>query len=83
MVPAGFFTDYYMTLPKGRADKLAVAITAAEPLTAPVTKGQRVGMLRVSYEGKQVAEFPMVALEDVPLGNLFGRAWDTVRLWFK
>jgi len=83
MVPAGFFTDYYMTLPKGRADKLAVAMTAAEPLTAPVTKGQRVGMLRVSYEGKQVAEFPMVALEDVPLGNLFGRAWDTVRLWFK
>ena len=83
IVPAGFFTDYYMTLPKGRADKLAVAMTAAEPLTAPVTKGQRVGMLRVSYEGKQVAEFPMVALEDVPLGNLFGRAWDTVRLWFK
>ena len=82
-VPAGFFADNYMTLPKGRADKLAVAMTAAEPLTAPVTKGQRVGTLRVSYEGKQIADFPMVALQDVPLGSFFGRAWDTVRLWFK
>jgi hypothetical protein len=30
-----------------------------------------------------VGEYPLVALEDVPLGNLLGRAWDTVRLWFK
>lgn len=82
-VPAGFFADHYMTLPKGRADKLAVAMTAAEPLTAPVTKGQKIGTLKVSYEGKPVAEFPMVALQDVPLGSMFGRAWDSVRLWFK
>ncbi len=28
-------------------------------------------------------EFPLVALADVPRGNVFGRAWDTIRLWFK
>jgi D-alanyl-D-alanine carboxypeptidase (penicillin-binding protein 5/6) len=30
-----------------------------------------------------MAEFPLVALADVPAANVFGRAWDTVRLWFK
>ena len=25
----------------------------------------------------------LVALEEVPLASLFGRAWDTIRLWFK
>ncbi|HZQ63479.1 MAG TPA: D-alanyl-D-alanine carboxypeptidase, partial [Casimicrobiaceae bacterium] len=75
--------DRYMTLPKGRADRLSVAMTATEPLTAPVTKGQRVGTLKVSFESKPIAEFPLVALQDVPLGSFFGRVWDTMRLWFK
>jgi len=25
----------------------------------------------------------MVALQDVPSASVLGRAWDTVRLWFK
>ena len=32
---------------------------------------------------RQMAELPLVALADVPAANIFGRAWDTVRLWFK
>ena len=40
-------------------------------------------MVKVALDGKPVAEFPLVALEEVPPANLFGRAWDTVRLWFK
>ncbi len=82
-VPAGFIAEHYMTLPKGRTDKLALSMTAVEPLTAPVTKGQRVGVVKVAFEGRPVTEFPLVALQDVPLGNIMGRAWDTVRLWFK
>jgi hypothetical protein len=30
-----------------------------------------------------MAEFPLVALADVPAANMLWRAWDTVRLWFK
>jgi D-alanyl-D-alanine carboxypeptidase (penicillin-binding protein 5/6) len=30
-----------------------------------------------------LAEFPLVALADVPAASMLGRAWDTVRLWFK
>jgi D-alanyl-D-alanine carboxypeptidase (penicillin-binding protein 5/6) len=82
-VPAGFLADRYLTLPKGKADKLAVTMQAEEPLVAPVARAQRVGTLKVSLEGKPMAEFPMIALEDVPLASFLGRSWDSIRLWFK
>jgi D-alanyl-D-alanine carboxypeptidase (penicillin-binding protein 5/6) len=82
-VAAGFAVDRFVTLPKGKAEKLALTMTATEPLLAPVTKGQAVGTVKVALEGSPVAEFPLVALADVPSGNVFARAWDTVRLWFK
>ena len=82
-VPAGFLADRYLTLPKGKADKLAVTMQAEEPLVAPITRAQRVGTVKVSLEGNPMAEFPMIALEDVPLASFLGRAWDSIRLWFK
>jgi len=82
-VPAGFLADRYLTLPKGKADKLAVTMQAEEPLVAPISRAQRVGQVKVSLEGKPVAEFPMIALEEVPLASFFGRSWDSIRLWFK
>ena len=79
---AGFFADQYLTLPKGKAAALQLTMTASEPLVAPVVQGQRVGTVRVGLEGKMLAELPMVALTDVPAANVFGRGWDTMRLWF-
>ena len=70
-VPAGFLADRYLTLPKGKADKLAVTMSAQEPLVAPIARAQRVGTVKVALDGKQVAEFPMIALEDVAAGELF------------
>lgn len=82
-VPAGFLADRYLTLPKGKADKLAVTMQAEEPLVAPIARAQRVGLVKVALDGKPMAEFPLIALEEVPPASFFGRAWDTVRLWFK
>lgn len=82
-VAAGFAEDRRVTLPKGKAEKLALSMTATEPLVAPVAKGQRVGTVTVSFDGAPMAEFPLVALDDVPAASMLGRAWDTVRLWFK
>jgi len=82
-VPAGFLADRYLTLPRGKADKLTLTMQAQEPLVAPVTRAQAVGTVKVALEGKPLAEFPLIALEEVPQGNLFARAWDTVRLWFR
>jgi len=82
-VPAGFLADRYLTLPKGKADKLVLTMDAQETLVAPIARAQRVGTVKVALEGKPVAEFPLIALEEVPAAGIFGRAWDTIRLWFK
>jgi D-alanyl-D-alanine carboxypeptidase (penicillin-binding protein 5/6) len=82
-VSAGFVADQYVTLPKGQAQKLKLTMEAAEPLVAPVTRGQRVGAVKVALEGKPLGEFPLLALDDVAPASFFGRMWDTVRLWFK
>ena len=82
-VPVGFVADQYVTLPKGEAKNLKLAMETVEPLVAPVARGQRIGAVKVSLDGKSIAEFPLVTLDQISPANLFWRAWDTVRLWFK
>ncbi|MEO6748731.1 MAG: D-alanyl-D-alanine carboxypeptidase family protein [Casimicrobiaceae bacterium] len=81
-VGAGFVANRYVTLPKGRAAELKLAMHATEPLMAPVKSGQRVGTVDVRLDDKSIAQFPLIALADVPAAGFFGRAWDSVRLWF-
>ena len=38
-VAAGFLADQYLTLPKGKAAKLELTLTASEPLLAPIVRG--------------------------------------------
>jgi serine-type D-Ala-D-Ala carboxypeptidase (penicillin-binding protein 5/6) len=80
---AGATADVYVTVPKGEAGKLQADTVSQQPLSAPVAQDERVGTLRVTLEGKPIAEFPLVALEPVGPAGLLGRAWDTLRLWIK
>ena len=82
-VKTGFRGDIVITVPKGEAEKLKAELVSQQPLVAPVAQGQRVGTLRVSFEGKPLAEHPLIALEAVGRAGIFGRAWDTLRLWLK
>ena len=82
-VKTGFKGDIVVTVPKGEAEKLKAELLTQQPLLAPVSEGQRVGTLRVTYDGKLLGEYPLVALETVAAAGLFGRAWDTLRLWIK
>jgi D-alanyl-D-alanine carboxypeptidase (penicillin-binding protein 5/6) len=80
---AGFRGELVVTVPKGEAGKLKAELLAHAPLLAPIAEGQRVGVLRVTLEGKQVGEYPVVALEGIAAAGIFGRAWDTLRLWLR
>jgi D-alanyl-D-alanine carboxypeptidase (penicillin-binding protein 5/6) len=82
-VKAGFKNDIVITVPKGEAEKLKAELLTQQPLVAPIAQGQRVGTLRVSHDGKPIGEYPLVALEAVGVAGVFGRAWDTLRLWIK
>ncbi|MSQ53931.1 MAG: D-alanyl-D-alanine carboxypeptidase [Betaproteobacteria bacterium] len=80
---AGFRSDLAVTVPKGTAERLKVEVVSHSPLVAPIAQGQRVATLRVSLDAKPVGEYPLVALEAVPVAGFLGRAWDTLLLWFK
>ncbi len=80
---AGVLRDLFVTVPKGEADKLKAELLSEQPLIAPVAQGQKVGTLRVTLDGKPLADYPVVALESVGIAGWLGRAWDSFRLLFK
>jgi len=82
-VKVGFDRAIMISVPKGDADKLKADLLAQQPLVAPVAQGQRVGVLRLTLDGKPVGEYSLLALEPVGVAGMLGRAWDTLRLWMK
>ena len=74
----------YVAVPKGEGEHLKTLVERTDPLVAPLTKGQRVGSLKVTTaSGTAIATIPLTVLEEVPQAGLFGRAWDAIRLWIK
>jgi serine-type D-Ala-D-Ala carboxypeptidase (penicillin-binding protein 5/6) len=81
-VKAGFTADLIIAVPKSYVAKVQNEFVAEPTLIAPIEVGQKLGSLKVSVDGKPYAEYPVVALEEVPLAGFFGRLIDTIRLWF-
>jgi len=82
-VKIGFLNDVLVTVPKGVAAKMKPVLERKDPLVAPLAKGSRVGTLKMMVDGKPMLQVPVVALEEVGQATLFGRAWDSMRLWIK
>jgi serine-type D-Ala-D-Ala carboxypeptidase (penicillin-binding protein 5/6) len=83
VVNVGFLDDLVLSLPKGLAEKFKVQLISQQPLLAPVQQGQRVATLRLMFDDKVWGEYPVVALESVPVAGIFGRAWDSLKLWLQ
>lgn len=81
-VKAGYADDRYETVAKGTGSQFKTEIILQSKLTAPLAKGMKIGVAKVSYNGKPVSEIPVVALEEVLQSGFFARLIDTVRLWF-
>jgi D-alanyl-D-alanine carboxypeptidase (penicillin-binding protein 5/6) len=74
----------FVTVPRGQGSQMRTVVERTDPLVAPLAAGQRVGTLKVTtVSGAPVAALPLVVLEPVPLAGIFGRAWDSIRLWIK
>jgi D-alanyl-D-alanine carboxypeptidase (penicillin-binding protein 5/6) len=82
-VKIGFPNDVLVTVPKGVAGKMKPVLKRNDPLVAPLAQNSRVGTLQMVVDGKPLLELPVVALETVDQASIFGRAWDSVRLWLK
>ena len=72
-----------VALPAGSAAKIKTSISRADPLLAPLVKGQQTAVLKVSMDDQPMLDVPLVALEGVAQAGLLGRVWDAMRLWIK
>jgi D-alanyl-D-alanine carboxypeptidase (penicillin-binding protein 5/6) len=81
-VKAGFDRDLYISVPRGQGDRVKANLTSQKPLLAPIAQNQKVGSMHVTVDGREVAVLPVLALEGIETAGVFGRAMDTVRLWF-
>ena len=82
-VAIGFRNERFVTLPKGRKNQLKATVETRQPLLAPVSAGQPLGELKLTLNGQPYARFTLVALESVPLANVFSRGWDSIQLLLK
>jgi D-alanyl-D-alanine carboxypeptidase (penicillin-binding protein 5/6) len=82
-IKIGFAKDVLVTVPKGVAARMKPVLERKDPLVAPVALGSRVGTLKMMVDGKPMLELPVVALEEVTQASIFGRAWDSMRLWIQ
>jgi len=72
-----------VAVPTGSGAKLKTQVVRTDPLVAPVTKGQNVGVVKVLAGEQVVVEVPLLALEAVEQSGIVGRAWDSIRLWIR
>ncbi len=77
-IQLGSLRDVWVTLPIGRYATLKSSVVLA-PLTLPLKRGQGVGTLVLSADGKEVAQVPLVALQAVDKAGWFGTLWNKVR----
>ena len=67
-----------VTIPRGAYDKLDATMDIDKDIQAPISKGQPVGVVKVSLDGNVLESVPLVALENVAEGSLFQIAKDYV-----
>ena len=82
-IRVGFLSDFVLAVPKGFGNKVQAQLESKQPLVAPVSQGQVVGIMKVSLEGRPYGEYPVVALDGAPVAGIIGRGIDSIKLWFK
>jgi D-alanyl-D-alanine carboxypeptidase (penicillin-binding protein 5/6) len=79
-VPLGFQRDVWLTLPREHFAGIQAVLVTRKPFVAPLAAGEKAGIMKLMRDNAPLAEFPVVALEDVPVAGFLSRGWDTLRL---
>ncbi|HTA64723.1 MAG TPA: serine hydrolase [Xanthomonadaceae bacterium] len=72
-----------VVIPRGRYSDLKPVMDVPKNIVAPIARGQRIGTLRVTLDGKPVIERPLIALTEIPEAGFFGRMWDDAWMWWE
>lgn len=79
-VDLGINQDTPITIPRGSVKNLKANFELDKNLEAPLAKGEVVGKLYLQLEGEDVAEYPLVTLQEVNEGGLFDQFVDYLKL---
>ena len=82
-IKLGVAQDLLVTVQRGRYGDLKASMDVPGRFVAPFTKGQAVGTIKISLDGKPIAERPVIVMDEAPEGGFFRRLGDGIMLWFK
>jgi D-alanyl-D-alanine carboxypeptidase (penicillin-binding protein 5/6) len=82
-VVLGVAEPMLVSTPRGKYARLKPTMDVPKTLVAPIRKGQQIGTVKVSLDGKVVAQRPLVALNAVEEGGFFTRLWDEIMMWWE
>ena len=82
-VQLGVAQPLLIGVPRGRYADLKPSMDVPKVLEAPIKKGQAIGTVKVSLDGKLVAQAPLVAINEVEEGGFFRRLWDSFWMWWE
>ncbi len=72
-----------VAVPNGMASKIKTSIVRSDPIIAPISQNQVIGSLKVTLADQPLNDLPLIALKPIPQSNIFGRAWDSMRLFIQ
>ena len=81
-VDLGIQEEAYITIPRGQGESLDASIEISETIEAPLSYGELIGVVNVRLNDDLLFAADVVAMEDVPRGNLFKRFIDWITLLF-
>ncbi|MGB1197659.1 MAG: serine hydrolase [Thalassotalea sp.] len=81
-VDLGILESTPITIPRGNRKNLKANFELSRQLTAPLNKGEVVGTVFLQLNGEDIANYPLVTLQEVKEGGMFSRLVDYVKLQF-
>ena len=82
-IAVGVAQPLLVTTPRGKYEQLKATMDLPASLEAPIAKGQKIGTVNVTLDGKVVAQAPLVALAAVEEAGFFKRLWHELLLWWQ
>ncbi len=82
-VAVGVDSDIYVTIPRGRYKDLDASIDIVNPISAPISQGQKMGQINIKLDEELIVSEAIVATHAVAEGSLISRALDYIKLMFK
>ncbi|WP_241481763.1 D-alanyl-D-alanine carboxypeptidase family protein [Rheinheimera mesophila] len=83
IITLGVLAETPITLQRNQRKDLKADFKLNQELIAPISKGQVLGTVYLKLGDKDIAEFPLVALEDIEQAGLFSRLVDMVKMRFQ